>query len=278
MSNGLAWHATCNREINNGRIIPSAGKLNQSTTSIALMDSTLLVGFALGMRHGTDPDHLTAIDGLSRLRPRVTNGLYFALGHGLVVTLLAVGIGEALAGRVEFLSPWLMIAIGLVTLWKLRKPSPVPFAATRPLVAQPFLLGMILAAGFETASQLSAFALAGQTNPLLLGAAFSTGMVLVDGIDGYLAASTQKLASRGGVNAQNASRALGFLVVVLSLGLGGAELLGFEWDRFALPIGLALFALVIGFRVWARSGARFAEALPPLPAMSAAGLPSQGAL
>ena len=25
--------------------------------------TTLLMGMALGMRHGTDPDHLTAIDG-----------------------------------------------------------------------------------------------------------------------------------------------------------------------------------------------------------------------
>lgn len=226
------------------------------------MDSTLLVGLALGMRHGTDPDHLTAIDGLCRLRPRATNGLYFALGHGLVVTLLAVGIGEALAGRAEFLGPWLMIAIGVVTLWNLYKRSSMPPAATRPLVFQPFLLGVILAAGFETASQLSAFALAGQTNPLMLGAAFSGGMVLVDGIDGYLAASTQNLASRGKLNAQNASRALGLLVVILSFALGGAELLGFEWNRFALPIGLALFALAIGFRVWARSGAPLVEELP----------------
>jgi high-affinity nickel-transport protein len=207
------------------------------------------------MRHGTDPDHLTAIDGLCRLRPRATNGLYFALGHGLVVTLLAVGIGEALAGRAEFLGPWLMIAIGVVTLWNLP-------AATRPLVFRPFLLGVILAAGFETASQLSAFALAGQTNPLMLGAAFSGGMVLVDGIDGYLAASTQNLASRGKLNAQNASRALGLLVVILSFALGGAELLDFEWNRFAMPIGLALFALAIGFRVWARSGAPLVEELP----------------
>ena len=239
------------------------------------MDSTLLVGLALGMRHGTDPDHLTAIDGLCRLRPRATNGLYFALGHGLVVTLLAVGIGEALAGRAEFLGPWLMIAIGVVTLWNLYKRSSMPPAATRPLVFRPFLLGVILAAGFETASQLSAFALAGQTNPLMLGAAFSGGMVLVDGIDGYLAASTQNLASRGGLNARNASRALGLLVVILSFALGGVELLGFDWNRFALPIGLALFALVIGFRVWARSGASLVEVLPSL---RVAEFPNQGAL
>jgi nickel/cobalt transporter (NiCoT) family protein len=50
------------------------------------MNSTLWIALALGLRHATDPDHLTAIDGLSRMRPRATNGLLFALGHGLVVT------------------------------------------------------------------------------------------------------------------------------------------------------------------------------------------------
>jgi high-affinity nickel-transport protein len=219
--------------------------------------TTLLVGFALGMRHGTDPDHLAAIDGLSRIRPRATNGLFFALGHGLVVTLLAVGVGQVVADRVAFLGPWMLILIGSINLVKLFRKLPQPHALgsiPRPIVVQPFLLGMLLAAGFETASQFSMLILAGKTNSWLLGAAFTGGMVLVDGFDGYLAASTQRLATTGERNARNASRSLGVLVVIFSFGLGGAELLGFEWDRFALPLGLALFAIVIVIRVWARSG------------------------
>jgi high-affinity nickel-transport protein len=46
------------------------------------------------------------------------------------------------------------------------------------------MLGMLLAAGFETASQFSALILAGKTNSWLLGAVFTGGMVLVDGLDG----------------------------------------------------------------------------------------------
>jgi high-affinity nickel-transport protein len=38
------------------------------------MNAVAVVGLALGMRHGTDPDHLAAIDGLTRIRPRGTNG------------------------------------------------------------------------------------------------------------------------------------------------------------------------------------------------------------
>jgi len=80
------------------------------------MDPSLLIGFALGMRHGTDPDHLTAIDGLSRIRPWATRGLFFALGHGLVVTALVAGVGQAVAGRAAFLAPWIIIAFGSVNL------------------------------------------------------------------------------------------------------------------------------------------------------------------
>ncbi|HEX8680169.1 MAG TPA: hypothetical protein VF683_09430 [Chthoniobacterales bacterium] len=219
------------------------------------MNSTLLICLALGMRHAVDPDHLTAIDGLCRIRPRRTNGVYFALGHGIIVTLLAAGVGHALAGHAEFLRPWLLFLIGAVTLWKVMRPSPAS-AIARPIIAQPILLGMLLAAGFETASQLSALVLADRANPWLLGLAFSTGMIVVDGLDGYLATSTQSLAAAGAVNARNASRWLGIVVVVFSFGLGAMELMALELDRTALPLGIALFVCVIGFRIWARGGPR----------------------
>jgi high-affinity nickel-transport protein len=203
------------------------------------------------MRHAVDPDHLTAIDGLCRMRPRRTNGVFFALGHGAVVTVLAAGVGHALAGRAEFLGPWLLFAIGTVTLWNVLRPADTA-TMTRPIIAQPFLLGMLLAAGFETASQLSALVLADRANPWLLGIAFSAGMVLVDGTDGYLATSTQNLAASGVANAQSASRWLGVLVVVFSFGLGAIDLIGIELEHVALPVGITLFVLVIGLRMWAR--------------------------
>jgi high-affinity nickel-transport protein len=215
---------------------------------------TLLLAFALGVRHGTDPDHLTAIDGLSRIRPRASNGLLFAIGHGLVVTLLAAGVGHVLAGRAAFFGPWALILIGIVNAWKVFRPSPLPLVAARPLVTQPFVLGMVRAAGFETASQLSALILAAQANPWLFGAAFSGGMMLVDGLDGYLAASTLNLAAHGGTNARMASRLLGVIVVMFSFSLGGAGLMGYETNHYALPLGLMLFAIVIAIRIWARSG------------------------
>jgi high-affinity nickel-transport protein len=216
------------------------------------VNSTILIALALGLRHGTDPDHLTAIDGLSRIRPRVTNGLFFALGHGVVVTLLAVGVGAVISNRVAFLGPWVLILIGVLNLWRVFRPSHSHPTNHRPLVAQPFLLGMLLAAGFETASQFAALILTNQLSPWLVGAAFTLGMVIVDGLDGYLAASTQYLATAGNSSAASASRLLGILVVAFAFALGGAELAGIDLDRIALPTGLLLFATVITIRVWAR--------------------------
>ena len=80
------------------------------------MTSVAIIGVALGMRHGADPDHLAAIDGLTRIRPRASNGVYFALGHALVMTILAVGMGRLVAGRFAFMGPWSLILLGSVNL------------------------------------------------------------------------------------------------------------------------------------------------------------------
>lgn len=215
------------------------------------MNAAAIVGLALGMRHGADPDHLAAIDGLTRIRPRAANGVYFALGHGIIVVLLSFGVGKILANRFAFIGPWSLIAVGAVNLWRLFRGYSISPLKT-PVVAQPFFLGMLLAAGFETSSQLSALILAGKTSAWEIGAAFSVGMILVDGLDGYLAASTQRLALNGYSQAASASKTLGVIVVLSAFGLGGAELAGVELDRFALPLGITLFAVVIGTRVWAR--------------------------
>src|SRR6185503_20885653 len=51
--------------------------------------------FALGLRHGLDPDHLVAIDGLTRSSRSRWTGFFFSLGHGIVVTLIGVFLAVA---------------------------------------------------------------------------------------------------------------------------------------------------------------------------------------
>ena len=212
----------------------------------------LTLAVALGLRHGVDPDHLAAIDGLSRLRPSRWNGVLFAIGHGIVVTLLAVGVGGLLARSIGPYTPWLLILLGAINLWRLQKPVTHRHRGfSRVARSSPLLLGILFGAGFETASQLSALVLAADINPWLLGLMFSAGMLLVDGMDGYLASRTQSQAIAGGRRALRASRSLGIFVVVFSFGLGGAELLQLDIDRFALPLGCVLFAYLIALRVWA---------------------------
>ncbi len=120
----------------------------------------------------------------------------------------------------------------------------------RLVSSSPLLLGIIFAAEFESASQLSALALLPYTSPWVLGGIFTLGMVLVDGTDGYLAARIQRSALAGSRRGRLASKVMGVLVVVTSFGLGVGELLGVEFDAVALPLGLALFTAVISIRLW----------------------------
>src|SRR3954471_22726043 len=87
--------------------------------------SLVAVVFLLGLKHGLDPDHLAAIDGLARYnarsRPRLSrwSGLLFSAGHGVVVTAVAVMVATV---ATEWRAPeWLeqagaWISIAFLTL------------------------------------------------------------------------------------------------------------------------------------------------------------------
>jgi high-affinity nickel-transport protein len=61
---------------------------------------TAVLAYSLGLRHGLDPDHIAAIDNVTRRfmqegkRP-VAVGFFFALGHSAVVVVASVGIAFA---------------------------------------------------------------------------------------------------------------------------------------------------------------------------------------
>jgi high-affinity nickel-transport protein len=88
---------------------------------------------------------------------------------------------------------------------------------------------------------------------------------LVDGLDGYFAASTLRLAAFGEARAKSASRVLTVIVVIFAFSLGGAELIGVELEGIALPLGLSLFIVVIGIRIWARSSGQGPRKVITLP-------------
>lgn len=174
--------------------------------------------FALGLRHGFDPDHLVAIDGLTRASKSRWCGLFFSLGHGLAVTL--VGLTVALAAAQWQAPAWLgltgatlsigvLLALGCVNvLALLRTPADarVPLVGLRGLWLAPRLarvnhpalmasVGAAFALSFDTISHALLFSLHGWTFAVALGGVFTLGMALTDALNGWLVAKMM-IASR----------------------------------------------------------------------------------
>jgi high-affinity nickel-transport protein len=173
--------------------------------------------FALGLRHGADPDHLAAIDNLTRnaigRRPFLSRfvGTLFAGGHSLMVLAIAALVGylgtHIAANRdlIETIGTWIsvvvLIAIAGMNLRQLAagrttvagvKTRLLPKAlreGSSPLLAIP--VGLLFGFGFETSSQVATYALAfgvqsGVTGALLVGAMFCLGMIVTDTLDSVL--------------------------------------------------------------------------------------------
>lgn len=235
------------------------------------------LAFALGLSHGADPDHLTAIDGMTRAsvdrHPRWSRwvGTGFAFGHALSVLSIAVLIALAAGYLSSFsdsvpqvggaVSAFLLFVIGTLNLVKLRSPASegpprggglmghlLPrqmLHIAHPLSAVP--IGALFGLGFETASQMSAWALAGTMGygllgALLIGASFSLGMIITDSVNGlvvrrlYLAATKMTVQS---------SRTMTLTVVGLAYVVGLIKLL--QPTSFALPIpDIGLTCMVLG--------------------------------
>jgi high-affinity nickel-transport protein len=174
--------------------------------------------FALGLRHGADPDHLAAIDNVTRnsyaRMPLLSRfaGTLFALGHSIMVLSIAalVGLlGSRLAVHsqaVELAGTWLSIVIlfllAALNVQQLTSSSVanvrgvrtrlLPKAlreGTSTLLAIP--IGLLFGFGFETSSQIATYAIAfslsaGVEGAVLVGAAFCLGMICTDTLDSVL--------------------------------------------------------------------------------------------
>jgi len=174
--------------------------------------------FALGLRHGADPDHLAAIDNLTRnsltRRPSLSRfaGTLFAGGHTIMVLAIAALIGylgsrfSAQSHAIEIAGTWtsivVLLAIAALNVRQLylgqtdrvagAKARLIPAAlrnATNPWLAVP--VGLLFGFGFETSSQIAAYAVAfgveaGVAGALIVGAMFCLGMMTTDTLDSIL--------------------------------------------------------------------------------------------
>jgi high-affinity nickel-transport protein len=245
--------------------------------------STILLFFLLGLRHGFDPDHIAIIDGvgmrLSATKPRLVawSGTLFALGHGSVITAVAVMISlfnhsfhfpEPVWRLLDWVPGLLLIAVGLVNLRSLivgQKYRPHGFRtfllpaglrrSSHPLAI--VLMGVLFALVFDSTTQAAAWAYTATsrlstTVALLLGLAFSTGMILTDTTDSRL---LYLLISRSGHTgaAMAYRRKLGWIIVSISLLAGSYKILtllapGAELsDGILSTVGIVFFASMLAF-------------------------------
>lgn len=226
----------------------------------------LITVFALGLKHGMDPDHLATIDGLTRFnaasRPCLSrwSGFLFSLGHGAVVMVIAIAVGipakgltmpEWLDGFGTSISILFLLALGAVNLHGVWQAPPNQVVAMRGLkgrwlgrltqTSHPLLIagvGALFAISFDTISQaalfsLTASAIAGWLFSLLLGFVFTLGMMVTDGMNGLWVA---RLLRSADLRARVASRVMGLSVGGLSLLVGALAL-----TKFISPVAASHF-------------------------------------
>ena len=205
--------------------------------------------FLLGLRHGLDPDHLVAIDGLTRSSRSRWSGFFFSLGHGIVVTLVGVALALAATGWQPpswleelgaLVSVAILVALGAANLaTSLRTPQGERVrtvgirgrflverlgSASHPVVVA--AIGAAFAVSFDTLSHALLFsasgaAAAGWIVAAALGLVFTAGMVLTDTLNGWW------VARLVGSSDARASRLMGLTVAALCFviaGIGAAKL------------------------------------------------------
>ena len=256
------------------------------TTAFDLSLIGLATLFALGLRHGLDPDHIAAIDGMSlrahdqgHVHARWTGGL-FSLGHGLVVIVIAM-LTAALSSQIKppesllAVAQWIpllfLMWVGIVNLIALLKPADYQPVSVRgrwvpkrwqgrsdPLAAA--VVGVLFALVFDTVTLAATWGFAASTQGgiwvgLIAGLAFTAGMVLCDTADSWLIVYLSRKADASGIerNKQRYRRALGWLVVGLSFVVVGwslVNMLGLELAyEDALRTGLGAIVLLVSVAI-----------------------------
>lgn len=254
--------------------------------------------FLLGLKHGFDPDHLVTIDGMARFnavrRPRLSrlSGLLFSLGHGAVVTLVAILVATVVAewrapewleltgAGISILFLLMLAAANLVAVFRAHPGEVVQTVGLKSRLlgslvetSHPAVIaavGAAFALSFDTISQAMLFSIAGSSVAgwmfaAMLGLVFTAGMVTTDSLNGF---TMSKLIYRADRRAAVASRIMSVAVALLSIaiaGLGFAKLywpaVGEKLENLGLAPGVAvvlamLAAFALAMRAAQREGVR----------------------
>ncbi len=222
-----------------------------------------LMVFLLGIKHGIDPDHLVAIDGLTRFnandRPLLSRwaGFLFSFGHGMIVVAFTTFLGAAVTQQQA--SHWtetvgtmtsavFLLILGGMNLYsalrvdfsKMFKPIGFRtiFMARFFRVGNPFsiiFIGALFAISFDTLSQVALFTATtskpgGWQYAALAALIFTFGMMLPDAANGLW---LSKLISRADVHARVISRIMGGIIASLSLTIGTINLIQLSFPSIA---------------------------------------------
>ncbi|SEU19992.1 hypothetical protein [Variovorax sp. OV084] len=264
----------------------------------------LFLMFALGLRHGLDPDHIACIDGLTWHALNHSHahagwiGTLFALGHGLLVTLIAVVVSKLAMhfdppGFVVTVFGWiptlLLIMVGCLNLrlllrtdrayapigWKM---SLIPARLRQQTSAwSVVVIGVLFATVFDTATQAAAWGYVasnkngGAWAALLAGMTFTAGMMVTDTLDGRIICRI----GRGIENPEagrRVRRTLGWLIVAISFGVAVYNVTKVlspevELDDMAFSFtGAALVVVMLGIWAWSakRTGCARTSVMPGL--------------
>ena len=249
--------------------------------------SGIMLMFVLGLRHGLDPDHIACIDGLTwrtldhnhDLAPWV--GTLFAIGHGLLVTGIAVGVNQLSRGIhvpdtavtvFGWIPTLLLLLVGTLNVrqllvpghayqptgWKLRLIPRRLRNHSNPLAI--VLIGVLFATVFDTATQASAWGYVATNSGGILAAAgaglvFTLGMIITDTLDGRLLCRIVRRAD-GEAAGRRYRRTLGWLIVALSYGVAGynigkALVPAIELGEVGYStVGASLLAIVVLMWAW----------------------------
>ena len=211
--------------------------------------SGLALFFVLGLRHGVEPDHIAAIDGmtlraLDHHEPHAPwTGSLFALGHGAAVAVLALAVSllassftlpPLLLAVVEWLPLALLAMLGAWNLRTLLAPGAYRPSSVRMRLLPAALrertdlwstvaIGLLFALVIDTLAHVSAWSVfathrGGWFAGVLAGLLFSVGMLVASTASSQLlcrllgSARTEEMTSRF-------RRGVGWFVVILSFGV-----------------------------------------------------------
>ena len=262
--------------------------------------SGLVLMFVLGLRHGLDPDHIACIDGLTWRALSHDHdghakwiGTLFAIGHGLLVTSIAVGVSRlartiAVPDAVVQVFGWiptaLLLLVGTLNLRLLRRRDTAftPTGWKLKLIPQRLrnhsspwavvLIGVLFATVFDTATQASAWGYVasnkggGMLAALGAGLVFTTGMIITDTLDGRLICRISRNTD-GQAIGRRYRRALGWLIVYISYGVAAYNICkalvpAIELDELAYSLaGFSLVVVMIGILAWSSRKQGLAGAL-----------------